>query len=277
MDRRMTVVFIGFDGYSDLWDDCLKLYKKYWDDNPFQTFFINNEKEFFCKGIEVLHAGKDAEWSRKVQLAIQKAETPYICLLLEDFFVGKNINTKAIRNTLSFIEKEKIQYYKLVNMSRLGKNHDPNYKKYKFLHTIPESDEYGVSLQAAIWHKDYLRELVGTENYNAWKFEFARVKESQGKLDYSKLGCVFDERNILNLQHGVIQGRYLPGTIKYFRKRGVELNIERQILPWFQYYKMMAIPFVKQKIPKKYRNSIKKILEKFGMQFVSTVRDKEES
>lgn len=27
MDNKMTVVFIGFDGYSDMWHDCISLYK----------------------------------------------------------------------------------------------------------------------------------------------------------------------------------------------------------------------------------------------------------
>jgi len=107
-NKDMTMVFIGFDGYSDMWDDCINLFKKFWPDCPYKTIFVNNEKDVFWDKIEVLHAGKNAEWSKKVQLAISKIETPYVCLLLEDFLVGKTIETDTIRKTLNFIKKENL-------------------------------------------------------------------------------------------------------------------------------------------------------------------------
>lgn len=268
----MTVAFIGFDGYSDMWDDCIRLYKKFWPDCPYRTIFVNNEKDVKWDGVEVFHAGKDAEWSKKVQLAIHESNTSYICLLLEDFLVGKTIDTDQVNKTVAFIVKEGIKYFKLVNMSRAVRNTDPLYRGIKFLHTIPESDEYGVSLQAAIWDKEYLTELVGTENYNAWIFEFDRVKEATDKPDTAKDGCVFDDRNILKLKHGVVQSKYIPGTVRYFKRINEPLNIEREVLSYFKYYKIQATSFFKYLLPKSLRKPIKKCLEKMGMKFVSTTR-----
>ena len=273
-DEKMTIVFIGFDGYSDMWNDCMNLYKKFWPDCPYRTLFINNEKNVNWDGIEVFNAGKNAEWSQKVQLALKESTTPYICLLLEDFLVGKKIDTETIEKTVDFIERENIRYFKLTNMSRAVKNRDPLYKNYRFLHVIPECDEYGVSLQAAIWSKEYLKDLLGDGNYNAWTFEFNQVKAAQGKPNIPKLGCLFDERNIFNLQHGVIQSQYLPGTIRYFKKIGINLDIEREIMSYAHYYKLRLISKGKYLVPKNMRNSVKKILEKIGMKFVSTIRDK---
>lgn len=273
-DTNMTVVFIGFDGYSDIWDDCVRLYKRFWPDCPYRTLFINNEKKMSWDGIEVLHAGANSEWSRKVQMALEEANTPYICLLLEDFFVGEKIDTETIKKTVEFIKREQIRYFKLTNMSRAVKNRDPKYKNYRFLHIIPESDEYGVSLQAAIWEKAYLAELVGNENYNAWTFEFNLVKEAKEKTNIPKIGCVFDERNIMKLQHGVIQSKYLPGTIRYFKRRGIQLNVKREVMSYASYYKLRLISKGKYIIPKHLRNGVKTILERTGMSFVSTVRNK---
>lgn len=274
MDEKMTIAFIGFDGYSDMWDDCIKLFQRFWRDCPYKVLFINNEKDVSWHGVEVLHAGKDAEWSRKVQLAIDNCNTQYLCLLLEDFLVGSSIDTGVVDRTLKFIRNENIRYFKLVNMSRAVKNRDPIYKGYRFLHIIPKSDEYGVSLQAAIWDKEYLAELLGKDNYNAWVFEFNQVKAAEGQPDEPNPGCVFDDRNILNLKHGVIQSKYLPGTIRYFRKLGLELNVEREVMSYTNFYKMRLISKGKYMVPKNARSCVKKLLEKTGMKFVSTVRDK---
>ena len=278
MDKSelMTVVFVGYDGYSDMWNDCISLYNRFWDDCPYRTIFVNNVKDVCFPNVDVIHAGKNAEWSQKVRLVVQEAKTQYICLLLEDFLVGERINTKRIDSTIRFIKKEGIRYYKLANMSRAVKNRDPHYKGKRFLHIIPESDEYGVSLQAAIWDRNYLLELLGEGNYNAWIFEFNRVKEAQGKPDRPNPGCVFDDRNILNLQHGVIQSKYLPGTIRYFKNIGINLNVEREVMSWPHYYKLRLISKGKYIIPKKMRNTVKKILEGIGMSFVSTIRNKTE-
>lgn len=274
MNNKMTVVFIGYDGYSDMWNDCINLFNKFWKDCPYKILFVNNEKQVEWDNVTVLHAGKDAEWSKKVNLALENCDSKYICLLLEDFLVGKSIDINIIENTLNFMDEEDIRYYKLTNMNRVFKNHDPIYKDFKFLHTIPQSDEYGISLQAAIWNKKFLKELLGDENYNAWKFEFARVKESVGKENIPQIGCVYDERNILNLQHGVIQSKYLPGTINYFKKIGIELNIEREIMSKTQCFKRYCISAGKDLTPRKARKYVKAILEKFGMKFVSTIRNK---
>lgn len=273
MDNKMTIAFIGFDGYSDMWDDCMGLFHQFWKDCPYRVIFVNNEKDVSFEGVEVLHAGKDAEWSRKVQAAIDATNTPYICLLLEDFLVGKEINTETVKEVVNLIEENNIRYYKLVNMNRAVRNRDPLYKNIRGLHVIPESDEYGVSLQAAIWDKKYLLELVGTENYNAWTFEFDRVHEAKGLGDEPKIGCVFDDRNILELKHGVMQSKYLPSTIKYFDGIGIKLNVSRPVMTYRNYYRIRLQSKIKYSLPRGTREYLKKIMERFGYKFVSTVRD----
>lgn len=274
MDKMMTIVFIAYDGYNDLWEDCINLFRKFWPDCPYQVMFVNNEKEVQYTDIKVIHTCKNAEWSCKAQIACENIDTPYICLLLEDFFFGAPIDTEQIKDSVSLIHKEKLRYYKLVNMNRAVKNHDSQYHNYNFLHIIPESDEYGVSLQAAIWKKEYLQQLLGTENYNAWIFEFDRVRDAQGKPNTATPGCVFDNRNILHLQHGVIQGKYLPGTIRYFNNLGIHLNVERPIMSFSHYYKLRLQSKAKYCIPKGMRGAVKHFMEKMGFKFVSTIRDK---
>ncbi|MGT2846760.1 hypothetical protein [Streptococcus massiliensis] len=271
----LDIVFIGFDGYKDLWDDCMNLYNHFWEDRPYKTYFVNNVEEVAYEDVTVLHAGSDAEWSKKVQIALANTTAQYICLLLEDFFVGKKIDNKLIATTLELIRDNDLRYFKLTNMSRAVKNSDPLYKNYDYLHVIPESDDYGVSLQAAIWERSFLEELVGKENYNAWIFEFNQVKKAQGKSDKPLEGCVFDERNILNLKHGVVQGKYIPSTVAYFQELGMPLHIKREVLSEYQYLKIMMRSKVKFMLPKRMRKPVKKIAEKLGMKFVSTIRDKE--
>ena len=272
INKELSILIIAYDGYSDIWKDCVKLLQMNWPDCSHRILFINNEKDISFDGVEVVHAGRDAEWSKKVQLGLELSNTKYVCILLEDFLVGDRIDNQVIQDTIKYIDKHGIRYYKTVNMSRAGKNRDPVYDNKNYLHIIPASDEYGISMQAAIWERNYLTALVGKENYNAWQFEFDRVNEAKGHDDSPNPGCVFDDRNIFKLQHGIIQGKYLPGTIRYFKKRGITLNVQREIMSYDSYYRYKGISLVKSMIPRKRRDAVKRLMEKLGVKFVSTTR-----
>lgn len=260
----MAIVVIGFDGYSDIWKDFFTLFHKYWPECPYKIYLINNELDYKVKGVTTLHAGADAEWSRKVQMALEWIEEDYICLLLEDFYLGKEVQTRVVAHALKLMEEDKLKYYKLNTFTAFQSE---NYKKYKYLHVIPENMDYGISLLPGIWQKEFLREKVGTENYNAWKFECDRLAEEKGKTSKPLKGCVYDKRNILHIVHGVVQGKYLPEAVQYFAKRGYVLNQSRRgvMSVWENFiYKCKRLNW-----PSPLKKVLKKILRLFGMKFVT--------
>lgn len=273
-NKDMSIIIIGFDGYKDLWNDFFELFNRFWRDCPFEVIFVNNLFEIEPKGITVLHAGEHAEWSKKVRLALEQVDSPYVLLLLEDFFIGKKIDTKEVLNTIDYIKTKNLNYYKLTNMNRAIKKGKQPIDNKDYLFQISEDDEYGVSLQAAIWKKTFLADLIGIGNYNAWKFEFDRVHAMNSTEKEARDGCVYDSRNILNIKHGVMQGKYLPNTLNYFKKIGIKLNTSRPIMTYSQYYRVMLQSLVKYSLPIPAQRRLKKLMENFGYEFVSTKRDK---
>lgn len=106
--NEMAIVIIGYDGYSDLWDNYFELFNKYWPDNKYRVYLINNTLKKNYKNVEIINCGEDAEWSNKVRSGIDKIESEYICLLLEDFFMKSKVDTSIINDTLDFIKKNNI-------------------------------------------------------------------------------------------------------------------------------------------------------------------------
>ncbi len=269
----LSILIIGYDGYSDLWDDCIQLIKRFWPDCPFEIIFVNNEKKIEYENIKLINAGAAAEWSQKVNLALKNISTKYVCLLIEDFFVGDKIDNQKVFELIQLIKDNNINYAKLVDMNDASKCRNKNFCNIKGIKRIKYNDEYGISLQPSIWNVDFLEEKLGNGNYNAWKFEFARVKECNYKDGSYRPDCIYDTRNILNIKHGVIQGEYLPTTIKYFKKRNIQLHVDRKIMSSFKYKKIRYISWTKGILPKFTHRILKRILEKLGMKFVSTKRD----
>jgi hypothetical protein len=155
-------------------------------------------------------------------------------------------------------------------MDKFSAEKRESFKKSEFLHVISDNIEYGISLQPAIWDKEYLLDLIGRENYSAWKFELNQI-DKLGGTNTPKDKHVFDNRNVMNICHVVVQGKILPSAISYFNKRGYEINTSsRKIMSLTDYWFYSLKRYVKRIIPLQQRKAIKNVLIKFGVKFVSS-------
>jgi hypothetical protein len=271
----MAIVVICFDGYCDLWDDFAHLANKHWADRPYRLYMVNNIREVSYSNIVMINAGSDAEWSRKVLVALDNISEKNICLLLEDFFFSEAVDNGEIHRILELMEQEAIVYYKLSSMTPYSKSNTPLYKGIPELHVLQRDDEYAISLQAAIWNRNYLALLVGSGNYNAWAFEFDRTQESRASLHLGPIyGCVFDSRDVLHLKHGVVQGRFVPDTVKFLQRAGHQFSSKRPIMLRHQVLMYKIKCFGRQIVPVGIRSTIKAVLELCGMRFVFSSRSK---
>lgn len=240
-NNRLSIVVVSYDGYSDLWNDFFKLKKQNWPDCPFNTYLVNNCKSFNDKGVKVINCGKNAQWSDRARYALEKIDTPYVCMMVEDFFISGRIDNAEVQNALDIIERNKLRFYKIQTMSKIA---TPQYESISFLHTIPSNLKYGISLTTAIWERRYLLDLIGKKSYNPWRFEIARVEEAiHSPIPAQCLG-VFDERDIFHICHMVVQGKFIPSALKEMERKGYMVDTtHREVLKGIQYlrYKMKQL------------------------------------
>ena len=268
----MALVMIGFDPYKDVWNHFFELLNKFWIDNPFQVYLVNNEDPGLeYDNVIVINCGKEAEWSRKVQIALKKIKQKYICLLLEDFFIKDYVDTEKVLKITRFIIENDIKYYKLTSFSKFR---SPHYGNYSFLFTIPENMPYGISLQAAIWEKNFLSEKLGNGNYNAWVFEKDRLDEETNK-DRPLDKCLYDDRNVLHIEHAIVQQKYLPSAIRRLKKIGYNIDLkERGMMSKKQYFIYVNKRLWSDWLSGYDLTKIKKFLKKIGMTFVSDLNSR---
>ena len=266
MVENLAIVFTMFDGYEDLWDDAIKYIKKYWVNHP-PIYVFTNEIEKKWDDVICIPTGKDAEWSRKAYKACEEIKEEYLILLLEDFYAGSAINNDEVQELLEFMKNNRIKYCKLCDNNRIVRKHKKKYRNSKY-EVMYADEDYGISLQPAIWEKRYLLNTLGEENYNAWIFELKQVKKSRCSkhevLDYA----LEDTRNLLNIKHGALQGEMLPLTVKYFQEINDPLSTNRKIMGRREYSKYLFKQFGKDVVPKPAVKYVKKIAKKFGFNFV---------
>lgn len=234
--NKLAIVGIFYDGYIDLWRDFIGLIKKNWSSCPYKIYIIDGELDLMeedTKGLDitVIHAGKEAEYSRKVQVALENIEEQYLLLLLEDFYFVSEVNNLKVDSILNIIEDNNIDYYTMPMPEFIGTKEKEQYKNYSF-RKISVNREYIFSCQPSIWNRELLKLCIGNENYNAWIFEGIYAKSECVRTEEFLENKVVDYGNPLCLRHGAIQGKMIPTTLKLIEKSGYQMTTERPALPF---------------------------------------------
>ena len=269
----LAIVIIGYDGHSFLWDDFFALLKRNWPNCPCRIYLLSNEIIYNDSNIQTITTYANAEWSTKVQIAVNAIQANYFLLLLEDFFISSPINTQEIDKILQFAKKNNISYIKMPYKSQYNKWKKNRFKKDMNYYSLYKDEKYNISLLPSICKKDLLKEKVGSGNYRPWQFEIDRINEASDAPHIEFDDCVELQTNPFNILNGVVQGKYLPTTLRTLKKKGWIIEpTNLEVMSWSKYFLFRIKTIGLIYIPKKLHDPIKKILRKFNVKFVSETR-----
>nr|AOP02848.1 hypothetical protein YS394-orf11 [Streptococcus suis] len=261
---NVSLLIIGYDPYKDVWDHYFELLNKYWKERP-KTYLATNQLTPNYEGVTVIPVGDDAEWSKKVYTSLESINTDYVILLLEDFFTTNFVNNEKIESLLEIISENEIKYCKLLNQAKFR---GEIFKNYKYLKVTPRTDGYAISLQPSIWHKQFLSDCVGTDNYNAWIFELYKIREVVPNKNV--IDVISDSRNILEITHAIVQSQYLRRAVRVFKKQNYEFDYSKRGVMSFQDTVRYRVKiFFAQYTPRILWNSFKSIGRVMKVNFVS--------
>ena len=281
--RKMNIAIVGifYDGYYDLWEDFLELKEKFWKDCPYPLYIVNQTKDLdFEKkyDVTVIHAGADAEYSRKVQTAIKEIEADYYLLLLDDFFFSKKLEARVLDKIIVFMEENNLSYYGMPMGEFAKAPHSSRFNGMRNVYNITHKDEYTVSCQPSIWKKDFLIKCIGKGNYNAWVFEGIYIKSKDAHKEEFLAKCKLDTSNFLHILHGALQGKMMPNTVRAYQNIGYTLKTTRpvlsrkvQIVHNYKAKLLTLIPIWDQKMMRKvlHRSSV---IDKYEQEIISEMQ-----
>ena len=265
---EVSILVVGYDGYIDVWKHFFSLMNKYWPNRP-KTFLATSEEKPEFEKVTVVAAGKNTEWSKRAQAGLAQINTPYVILMLEDFFISDYVNDDYVKDCLRMVKNDQIKFYQiLVQLIKQTWEKGKPYKENRHIHIIPSDKKYGLNLQAAIWETDFLRQKIGDGNYNAWLFEMNQLEGQKYNVD--KIEYLIDDRNILNITHAVVQSKYLRGAIKKMSRIGHPIDVaERSMLSRKDDFKYNFKLLMYSAVPKWLERPAKAIGKLFKVDFVT--------
>lgn len=229
MDSRLTIFVDSFDGYSDMWDIYFLIFDHYWPDCKYKKVLVTNELTPKFNNVNVINTGKEINWMDRTIRALNLVETEYVLFSLEDYFIGKKVKNYEIDDILDFMSKNKINCYKLYPWPKSNTKFRDG--KFKHLHGYKKNDAYAINGALSIFKTDFLikilKKCVDAETCFDFEYYYLNNKENvNDTIDFSSI-C-YDDRDILGYHNGIIRGKWLWSTVKYYKKQGLNIDFSNR-------------------------------------------------
>lgn len=171
-------------------------------------------------GIEVFPVGEDRGWADNLRLVVETLDCEYLLYLQEDYWLNHPVSAQALRLHIDHMQKSGVDYLRLTFPEfDAGRREDtPDYC------TIPVGVPYRLCLQAALWKKSKLMQLL-LPGWSGWDFEcriekFIKDEGIEVRSEVLHSSC----RPALSIEYvtgtGVRKGRWTRPAVKYLRENG---------------------------------------------------------
>lgn len=263
MNISYSVLIIGCAKHEIIAKKYFELAKMFWGDSLNKTIFCTDkitdyQSRFPCEIVEET----SENFAKRILSGIEKTNSKYIVLMLDDYYLTDHINSGDIQNLMIYLDKSRFKYCKLIGLPKCFSRN----KEFKGTYHIKKQTHYGISLQPSIWEKEALIEALGNcKGNSAWEVEAAFSKYQDD--NYQK--CLTFNRNYLKFRNGVLRGKLFPYTNKLLEKNNIEpLKIERISL--IKYFSFIVKQRLSAHLPSWLRKIGKKIGRKTGKKYYSS-------
>ncbi len=159
-----TALVVSCDAYADVVPPFIALWRRFWPDCPFETVLLTETVP--CDGFDrVLAVGRCDDWSPRIARAIDQIDTPYVLLVLNDYFLEAPVDTALVLRRL-----DEARRFGALNV-RLNPN-PPGRRPLEGtdLLEMPKNAAYCVTCQTGIWDRGFFAGLL-SRTRSAWEFE----------------------------------------------------------------------------------------------------------
>lgn len=217
--NKTAVLISSCDRYQDLWKPFFTLFFKYWPDCPYLVYLSTNHGRYDDPRVKIIAVGDDTDWSSGFRVVMERIPHPYVIVFMEDFLFMKPVDTEKIERLITYMDKKKAGYLRLVPSPVPDLPCTDNEE----VGEISKGSDYRLSLQAAIWDKNILIKLL-LNGETAWELELKGTKRTN-ELDVPFLS-VQNNPPIHYFCTAVVKGKWVKEAVDFCRKEGIEVNLK---------------------------------------------------
>lgn len=253
-----AVLILSCDKYADIWPPFFSFFQKYWPRCPFKIYLGSNEKRCSVPGVHSILSGKAADWSNDTLRILDQIPEKYVIIVLEDYFINKPVDQLQLDQCIIAIRKTDAAYIRLASFPVKYHRYFTyvQHPEFPFLGITSKDADYMVSLQAGIWNKKELQNLI-QPGESPWDFE-VNGSERARRSGKTYLGILQDPTE--NYVHGpipylctaVTKGAWMYDAVKLMEKEKIGFDLgsrpEESRMKFFRRSVYSGSPIFLQKI-----------------------------
>ena len=260
LSKQVTLLIPTCSAFSDLWKAMVYFIQKNWIEAPVIIVSDRGELETGDSSIRFFADGSEPmDFASRLRHGLERVETQFVCLILDDYFFTKPINESSIGLNLDAMIGHGLDYLRYDYTS--GTN---RYPKLVHGYSSIQTGPYSVNLTPGLWKTESLCEVAKDLPTSPWECEVAL----DGLFFQKGFHGAYAKKNSLPYLDGVRKGKLLPKAHHYLNKRGL-YDGNRPIMPRFAAMKNAAAHWLSRYLPPKIRVWYKKRAIKRGETFYS--------
>lgn len=213
-----SVLVLSCDAYEDTWDIFFNLKKKYWADCPYPTYLMTEFKGYNrCKTIKTT-----GEWTKRLREALEKIETKYVLLTLDDFFIRNYVDQLRIAEVLENFRDDSAAY----NFEYRGRLPVEVGHRNLGFRLRKKGTMYFNSCQPSLHDREKLLERL-QKDQNPWEWELSMVN-SPYKFWVNEEEYIIDIGYYNHQPWSIKQGKWCKEIIPFFEREGIEIDYEKR-------------------------------------------------
>lgn len=234
--NKYTILVNSCDAFADCWVPFFKLLKLNWQNCDVPIILNTENLDYTCGDLEIV-ASKVAKrlkhkltWSEALLLCLERVQTDIILYVQEDYFLNGKVDTNKIDYYADLIKSNKWVNIQLTGFGSSGPFADTEIRE---LQSINSKSRYRISLQAALWAVEELRNLLRAHE-NAWQFEIlGSIRSRQKETGYYAVKNPDSAGKALNIfpyiKTGIIKGQwYAPAVCDLFETNKIVINYTKR-------------------------------------------------
>jgi len=175
LEAKTAVVMFSCERYAQAWRPFFTLFNRYWSDCPYERYLGTNQGSY--PDVMTLQTGEDGtakSWTTSLRKVLAAIPNDYVIFFQEDFLLERPVDTLLVRKLL----RHAMDYD--VGCLRLFPEPVPTgqWRECEALGTIGVFDDFRLSLQASIWKRSLLLDLL-VDGEDPWVTEFVGSRRSQ--------------------------------------------------------------------------------------------------
>jgi hypothetical protein len=243
-----AILITSCDVFEDCWTPYAHGLHKYWPDCPFPVHLITNEKRFDDPVISSLQIRPDRGWAKNLRQALDSLDAEILLYTHEDFWLASPVDTAEILEFVEHIADGHADYIRLYPTPAPDRPFPPDLR----LGVLSDKASYRTALQAALWRKSVLQDLLRDEE-SCWQFELDGTPRSRVYTDrflsVKPMHSVSGRTKPVGLNYvctAINKGRWATEAVEYAQREGLAIDFSNRPLETWWDDTMRVYPLARQ-------------------------------